>query len=80
MIGSANLYFNSFEETDPYNARSQLISKFAEEFAGQDFMIGGFSKDGELGAPVEFIDQDGSVGLKSNTAGENFPPNSPKIF
>ena len=53
----------SYEETDPYNARSQLISKFAEEFAGQDFMIGGFSKDGELGAPVEFIDQDGNWDL-----------------
>jgi hypothetical protein len=53
----------SYEETDPYNARSQLISKFAEEFAGQDFMIGGFSKDGELDAPVEFINEDANWDL-----------------
>jgi hypothetical protein len=50
----------SYEESDPYNARSQVISKFADEFEGQDFAVAGFAKDGQLDAPLEFLYRDGN--------------------
>jgi hypothetical protein len=55
----------SYEETDPYNSRSQLINKFVEEFEGQDLLIGGFAKNGELTEPIEFLDINDEDYIKS---------------
>src|SRR5690349_5333987 len=42
--------------TDPHNARSQVIKKFARDFADPDFSIGGFSKNGLLNSdPIEYL-------------------------
>jgi hypothetical protein len=53
----------SYEESDPYNARAQVISKFADEFDGQDLAVAGFAKSGQLDEPLEFINPDGNRDL-----------------
>lgn len=47
---------HDYTVTDPYNARSQAINKFAHDFADPDFTIGGFSKNGLLNSdPIEYL-------------------------
>ena len=45
-----------YATTDPYNARAQVINKFAHDFADGDLSIGGFSENGLLDSePIEYL-------------------------